>query len=262
MTKKTIAIIQARMGSSRFPGKSLASIGEWSLVEMVLTRAAKATLVDEVVLATSINASDDVLAAHVEELGFPVFRGSEEDVLARFFSAAESHGASTIVRITGDCPLISPMLIDEAVTSFRELSVDYLALAIGEDRPLAYPRGFDVEVARFTSLARANENADKRFEREHVMPYLYTHGAMFKTSILEPSPNLSRPSYRLCVDTQKDLELIQCLHSHFGSRLVDTDYSELIEFLDANPAIVAINQSVKQKHFTETDKKFDNKIQN
>lgn len=253
MVERTLAIVQARMGSSRFPGKSLVNIGEWSLIELVLKRVERSTRVSRVVLATSVNPIDDVIEAHVRQLGFPVSRGSEEDVLSRFFDAAVTFEPSIVVRITGDCPLISPRLIDAAIDCFVEKQVNYLALSIGEDKARAYPRGFDVEVADFASLSEAAEKATEKYEREHVMPYLYTHGDSYSTLILEPEPEMSRPNYRLCVDTEQDLIVIKKLHQHFKDRLIEVDYLEVVRYLDSNPEIALLNQSVEQKHFEESD---------
>ncbi|MFX0055462.1 MAG: cytidylyltransferase domain-containing protein [Candidatus Hermodarchaeota archaeon] len=254
MKTKIVAVIQARMGSSRFPGKSMEKIGHWPLVELVLKRVQRSR-VDVVVLATSTSPLDDVLAEYVDSLGFPVFRGSEEDVLSRFHQAAEKYDPETVVRITGDCPLISPTLIDYAIDVFEEHNVDYLSLAIGDEKPAAYPRGFDVEVARFASLTEAVTNATKEYEREHVMPYLYTHPDSYSVHYIEPTPEYSRPSYRLCVDSKLDFDLILKLHDFFGDRLIDADSLDIIHYLDSNPEVAAINASVKQKHFKDTASK-------
>jgi len=255
MKRKTIAIVQARMGSSRFPGKPLEKIGEWSLIELVMKRVNQSSKIGQVVLATSTNPKDDIMENHVRQLGFLVFRGSEEDVLSRFYDAARAFEPAIVVRITGDCPLISPELIDHAIDNFVEKEVDYLSLSIGEDREFAYPRGFDVEVASFESLAEAAEKATKRYEREHVMPYLYTHQEIYRVEYLDPKPEHSRPNYRLCVDTEQDLKLVQRLHDFFKDELIVLDFKRIIEFLDGHPQVVKINQSVKQKHFTEFDKR-------
>ncbi len=249
----TVAIIQARMGSSRFPGKMLAPIGDWSLIELVLKRASKAKRVDQVILATSEGSNDDILAEHVMNLGFDVYRGSEEDVLSRFYEAAKKYEPKIVVRITGDCPLISPQLIDYAVERYLDSDVSYLTISIGEEKEKAYPRGFDVEVARFSALTQAAENADKKYEREHVMPYLYTHPEKFSVQYLDPPPDVSRPRYRLCVDTEVDLKVILRIYEHFGNELICTEYKDIIKFLDDNPDVPRINQTVKQKHFTESD---------
>jgi spore coat polysaccharide biosynthesis protein SpsF len=250
---KTIAIIQARMGSSRFPGKPLERIGEWSIVELVLKRVRQAASIDDIVLATSTNPRDTVLAEHVASLGFHVFRGSEDDVLSRFYNAGRRFEATTIARITGDCPLISPTLIDFAVSKFYEMALDYLTINIGEDKTQAFPRGFDVEVAKFAALAEAHEKATQKYEREHVMPYLYTHQDRFAVEYLLPTPDASRPHYRLCVDTPTDLEVVLRIQEFFKEELISADYREIIDFLDKNPEIPLINRTVKQKHFMESE---------
>lgn len=241
------------MGSTRFPGKSLVSIGDYSLIELVLKRAKQSSKVDHVVLATSIHPGSDILADHVTELGFPVSRGSEDDVLSRFFEAAKPYEPNIVVRITGDCPVVSPELIDTAIDAFIDKQVDYLALSIGENKDRAYPRGFDVEVTNFKSLSEAATRATEKYEREHVMPYLYTHEDSYSVFILEPEEEASRPNYRLCVDTEQDLEVIRRLSSFFGNRLIEVTYKEIIHLLDKHPEIVMLNQSVKQKTLKDAD---------
>lgn len=249
----TLAIVQARMGSSRFPGKMLESIGDWSLIELVLKRTSRSKRVERVILATSKGSNDDILTEHVLNLGFEVYRGSEEDVLSRFYEAAQKYEPSIVVRITGDCPLISPRLIDYAVEKYIESDVSYLTISIGEEKEKAYPRGFDVEVASFSALTAAAKNADKKYEREHVMPYLYTNPEKFVVKYLDPPPDVSRPRYRLCVDTEVDLRVILRIYEHFGNDLISTEYKDIIGFLDDNPDVASTNQTVKQKHFTESD---------
>lgn len=255
MDRKIIAIVQARMGSSRLPGKSLEKVGMWSIIELVLNRVKNATSIDEVILATTINSLDDVLEDHVKKLGYEVYRGSEEDVLSRFYHAGRDHNPDIVVRITGDCPLVSPSLIDCAVACYWKKNVDYLALSIGEEKPLAYPRGLDVEIATFKALSDAFNNANEKYEREHVMPYLYTKDN-YTTFYIEPAEDYSRPNYRLCVDTELDLEVIRRIYDHFKNDMMDIEFQEIIEFLDNNPDIVKINQSVNQKHFKEVDERF------
>ncbi len=253
MVEKTIAIVQARMDSSRFPGKSLVKIGNWSLIELVLKRLNYSTRIDEIILATTTNQKDDILASHVEKLGFQVFRGSEQDVLSRFYNALYKLNPTIVVRITGDCPLISPKLTDMAIQRFSETKADYLSLSIGEKKKLAYSRGFDVEVTSFKALSEAYNKAEKKYEREHVMPFLYTNKEIYSVIYLEPEIGESRPSYRLCVDTEKDLELLNAIYRIFKENLINISYKEIIKFLDDNPQIAEINKDVVQKHFTKTD---------
>ena len=253
MKEETIAVVQARMDSSRLPGKSMMKIGNWSLIELVLKRVSLSSKIDRTILATTINPKDDALVAHVENLGFEVFRGSEQDVLSRFYNALSSFKTKIVVRITGDCPLISPKLIDLAIQRFLETKTDYLSLSIGEDKNFAYPRGFDVEVTNFKALSEAYNRAKKNYEREHVMPYLYTHKEEYSVFYLEPEIEDSRPNYRLCVDTEKDFKLMTAIYDAFKEDLLNMNYKEIIKFLDDNPQISEINKGVDQKHFTVAD---------
>lgn len=248
MKKEIVAVVQARMGSTRFPGKSLAKVGNWSLIELVMKRINNSSSIDQVILATTMNPKDDVLEDHAKELGFTVSRGSEEDVLSRFYDAAKPLHPTAVVRITGDCPLISPSIIDKAVERFLEIKPDYLSLSIGEEKELAYPRGFDLEIASFKALTDAVETAKDTHEREHVTPYLYTNKDRYTTHYFYPEQNHSRPNYRLCVDTQEDFEVILKIYEEFKEKLLIIDIDEIIEFLDKHPEIVQINSSVKQKH--------------
>lgn len=252
MNNETVAVIQARMGSERLPGKSLRRIGDWSMIELVLVRVSQSSLVDHVILATSTNSQDDVLAEYAEAQGYAVYRGSESDVLSRFFHAAERYDPSIVVRITGDCPLISPKLIDVAVQMFKRSRVDYLTLSIGRQKALAYPRGFDVEVVDFKALVLAQENATESYEREHVTPYLYTHPELFSVEQMEPPPQYSRPNYRLCVDTADDLAVILTISDSFGANLPSVEFEEIIRFLDDHPEVVQLNREVKQKYYDES----------
>ncbi len=253
MKEKTIAVVQARMDSSRLPRKSMLKIGNWSLIELVLKRVNLSSRIDEIILATTNNPKDDALVTHVENLGYQVFRGSEQDVLSRFYNALSSFKTAIVVRITGDCPLISPKLIDLAIQRFSETKADYLSLSIGKEKNLAFPRGLDVEITSFEALSDAYNKAEKDYEREHVMPYLYTHKEDYSVIYLDPEVEESRPNYRLCVDTQKDLELITAIYNVFKENLININYKEIIKFLDDNPQISEINKEVEQKDFTVAD---------
>ena len=255
MKQKVVAVIQARMGSSRLPEKSLKKIGNIPIIKLVLRRVSNSKEIDKVILATTDNEKDDILAKYVEDLGFTVFRGSENDVLSRFYHAIIPYSPSIIVRITGDCPLISPILIDQAIQKFIEVGVDYLSLSIGKNKEYAYPRGFDIEVTHFDAMKTAYEKADKNYEREHVMPFLYTNKDEFSVFYLEPEKKQSRPNYRLCVDTDLDLEMLRTVFGSFENKLFVLEYQEIIEVLDNNPQLASLNTKVNQKHFTTEDER-------
>ncbi len=200
---KTIAIVQARMGSSRLPGKVLRQIAERPMIDWVLARASYAKRLDRVVLATSDSQNDDALAAHVRALGYAVERGSERDVLARFADAARAQGAEVVVRITADCPLIDPVIIDAVVELRARENVDY---ASNVD-PATFPDGLDVEVFTVAALMQAVRDATNSFDREHVTPML--RRSPFRSATLNHHTDLS--TVRWTVDEAADLAVVDRL---------------------------------------------------
>lgn len=204
----TIALIQARMGSSRLPGKVLRSIAGRPMIDWVLTRASRAHSLDRVVLATSEHPRDDALAAHVRKLGYGVARGSENDVLKRFAHAAQSYGAQVVVRITADCPLIDPDIIDAVVALRAREGSDYAS----NTDPATFPDGLDVEVFKAVALARADAEATRPHDREHVTPYLRRDP--FRRSGLRHDTDLS--GLRWTVDEAADLAVVDRLARTMG----------------------------------------------
>ena len=166
---KIVAIVQAHMGSTRLPNKVMKLINGVPMIEILLRRLGKSKKLDQIVLATSVDVNDQVLTGHVESLGFKCTQGSKNDVLERYVQAAKENQADVIVRITGDCPLVDPVLVDECISKFIESKVDYLSNTI----PPTYPDGLDVEVMGYKTLKKADEEAKKLFHREHVTPYIH-----------------------------------------------------------------------------------------
>ena len=194
---KTVAIIQARMGSSRLPGKVLMDLGGQTVLERVVRRVQHCKYVDEIVVATSILPVDDEIVATCGQMDVPVFRGSESDVLDRFLMAADAHHADICVRITADCPLIDPGLSDEIIRLFKQANppVDYASNKI----PQSYPRGLDTEVFTIAALKRAWQNASLPYERAHVTIYIYEHPEQFK--LLSITSDVERADWRWTLDT-------------------------------------------------------------
>ena len=153
MIVDVLLIVQARMNSTRLPGKVLKKVGDRSLIEILLTRLSKSKMVDRIVLATSKNKENSPLASTVEKLGFDVFRGSEDDVLNRYYQTAKKYAPKTIVRITGDCPIIDPLIVDKVIYLYQNKCADYAS----NTNPPTYPDGLDVEVFSFDMLKEANE---------------------------------------------------------------------------------------------------------
>ncbi|MRR31178.1 hypothetical protein EG834_12840, partial [bacterium] len=172
-SKPTVAIIQARMSSSRLPGKVLKEAGGRIVLERMVERVRQARTVERVVVATTVDPSDDEIAAFCQAHDIDFTRGSLQDVLDRYYMAAKQYEADIIVRLTGDCPLIDPVLIDEVVNALIEQRADFACNRLPPPFARTYPIGLDVEAVTFSALQRAWTEATEKHEREHVLPYLY-----------------------------------------------------------------------------------------
>ena len=227
-----VAIIQARMGSSRFPGKTLADLAGRPMLSRVVERVRQARGLDKVVVATSTASGDSAIAEFCGREGIPCFRGSEDDVLDRFYHAAQEYGADVVVRITADCPLIDPGVIDRVIERFQCGDCDYVANILR----YTYPDGLDTEVFSMAALERAWRDAKKPSEREHVTPYLRAGG--FRVANVEnPEPMLGRPQ-RWTVDHPRDLEFVRRVYCAFQGR-TDFSYFEVLELLKERPELAA-----------------------
>lgn len=239
---KTIAIIQARIGSTRLPGKVMEDLAGEPMLVRTVNRAKRAQTLDEVVVATTTNAGDDVIAELCDQNGWPCSRGSEDDVLDRYYNAAVAHKAEVVVRITSDCPLIEPPIVDQAIELFRnhQLGIDYVSTSIPKR---TFPRGLDTEVIRFDALKRAWNEDDNPATREHVTPYIYKNPQWFKLLGIGSETNYSY--MRWTVDTQEDLEFVREIYNHFGHDRFS--WQEVLEVLRIHPEWMEINRHVKQK---------------
>lgn len=240
---KTVGIVQARMGSERLPAKVMKSLEGKPMIEYVLNRLSQSHYLDQVVLATSVNEENDPLVDFVKQLGFPVFRGLEEDVMGRYIAAAKEYGAGYVVRVTGDCPLIDPIIVDHVISYYKIHDFDFVKL----DVPDTFIRGFDTEICSLKILEDAYERAKKDGNSkylEHVTYYLYTHPEEYRIGTVFGESLYQRP-YRLCVDTKEDFQLMEEIYRHFGRQ--DVQAKEVISFLDKNPKIARINQEIQQR---------------
>jgi len=245
-----VAIIQARMGSSRLPGKVLMPIGEVPMLHRVVVRTRRARLIGRVVVATTTDPGDDAVAAYCREKGFPCFRGDPVDVLDRYYQTAKYFNASTVVRLTADCPLIDPQVIDRTVSAFIDSQVDFAANRLPPPWKRTTPIGMDTEVVSFLALARAWREAKEKFEREHVMPYLYDVEGRFRILLVDHDPDLGH--LRLTVDTAEDLALIRKIYQQFGNA-DDFSLTEILGLLEKHPEYLQINAEVSHKSFTDVD---------
>lgn len=237
-----VAIIQARMGSERLPGKVLADIHGKPMLAWVVERVAKARTLHELLVATTTELPDNDIEKLCVERGFQVFRGHPTDVLDRYYQAALSIQADVIVRLTGDCPLIDPDLIDEVVQAYltAEPPIDFATNRLPNQR--TYPIGTDVEVCDFEALRRAWKDADQPYQREHVMPYLYEAAGRAKILILRNDRNLGQQ--RWAVDEKGDLEFVRRVYAELGSEF---SWLEVVGLLDSEPSIAALNAKVEQR---------------
>jgi len=239
---KVVCVSQARMTSTRLPGKVLMEAAGLSLVEHHLNRLKRARNLDAAVLATTVNATDDPLATAATRIGLPVFRGSESDVLGRFAGAAAMMEADVVVRVTSDCPLIDPELID-ALIEAREAGSDYSWIDVTR-----WPRGFDAEIFARELLDEADRTATDPYEREHVTPYIYRRPERFRLGPpLTPAPGEWDRAWRLCVDEAADLELVRRILGELLPAEPDFNRHDIRELLDRRPDWSTINRNVAQK---------------
>jgi len=234
-----VAIIQARMGSTRLPGKVLEDICERPMLGRVLDRTGISNSIDEIIVATTTNPIDDIIEQFCSEESCKCFRGDEEDVLDRYYQAIQQSGAKNIVRITSDCPLVDPGVIDLVIQAFLDARPDYASNIIP---PRTFPRGLDVEVFTKDTLVNAWENCDKAAWREHVTPYIYSNPDLF--NILPVRNEEDYSDYRWTVDTPEDLTLVREIYS-----LVEGPFNwmDVMNLFIEHPQLKTMNQEVRQK---------------
>ena len=238
-----VAIIQARTGSTRLPGKVFADIKGRPMLWHVAHRVRAAHALDEIIVATTTEPADNLIAEFCREYSLNCFRGSEKDVLDRYYQAAREYRADAVVRITSDCPLIDPEIIDKTVQSFLEKSCDYASNSI----VCSFPRGLDVEVMSFGALEVAWREAMRSYQRAHVTPYLYENPGRFK--ILSITAGADYSAHRWTVDTPEDLEFVGAVYSRFEDEIFL--FKDVLKLLDREPDLAEINRSVAQKALQE-----------
>ncbi|MBN1041179.1 cytidylyltransferase domain-containing protein [Clostridium botulinum] len=244
---KVVCIIQARMGSSRLPGKVLKKICGKTVLEHDINRVNLAANVDEIVIATTTNCEDDSIVEEARRLRVKCFRGSEKDVLSRYYFAAKKSNADIVIRITSDCPCLDYKILTHMITTYLDKSSDFDYMNNTIER--TYPRGYDIEIFSFSSLEKAFINAKKEYEREHVTPYLYDLNNKFKILSYKNSKDYSK--YRITLDTKEDLEVIKAIYEELYTLNEYFLLEDVIRFLEKNPQIVKINESIEQKKLGE-----------
>lgn len=240
---KVVAIIQARMGSTRLPGKIMKEVLEKPLLEYQIERVRRSKLIDEIVIATTTKDTEQPIIDLCERLAISFYRGSEENVLSRYFEAAKKFDADVVVRLTSDCPLIDPEVIDKVINAYLDKNngVDYASNTL--DR--TYPRGMDTEVFSFRALEDTFNNAELEFEKEHVTPYIYQHSNIFNSISVVSDSNKSR--HRWTVDTIEDFTLIEKIIDTLYIKNLNFTYDDILNLLDENNNWVQINANIEQK---------------
>ena len=239
-----VGMIQARMGSTRLPGKVLKDIGGQPMLARVVRRTQRAQTVSRVIVATTNSPADDIIVTECQRLGVALFRGHEEDVLDRYYRAAQLHQADAIVRITSDCPLIDPGVVDRVVNAFLRVKPDYASNTLER----TFPRGLDTEVIAAAALERGWREARKPYQRCHVTPYLYENAGLFRLHSVKAGTDSS--GYRLTVDTAEDLEFIRRVYGRLNNE--DTiPWTDVLALLAREPTLSELNCRVQQKSLRE-----------
>ena len=243
---KVVAIIQARMGSTRLPGKVLRLLAGKTVLAQVIRRARAITGVDQVVVATSTRSDDDRVEQEATLNGAEVYRGSESDVLDRYHSAAVKVKAEVVIRITSDCPLLDSIVVGAMLKRFlaanaSDEAIDYMSNGLRR----TFPRGLDAEIFTREALNRAHQGARQPYEREHVTPYIYQHPESFHIHSFESDKDLSH--LRWTLDTEQDLQMLTRVFQGLQSSTDTPSTVEVLEFLRLNPEVATINAEVRQK---------------
>lgn len=234
---KTVAIIQARMGSTRLPGKVIGRIGGKTLIEILISRLRRSHDLHEIAIATTTGRIDDVIVHLSEDLGIRCYRGSENDVLERYFQAAKYTDAKVIARVTSDNPLTSVRLLDALIEAHKRDNADYTHSGNAI-------LGTGSEIISVDALATANAHAELQSEREHVTPFIRNHPDLF--SLLDVDSGLKYDDIRLTVDTKEDLLMIEKIYNCLGD-LENLEIEEVIEFLMSRPDVKEMNAHACQK---------------
>lgn len=247
---RTGAVIQARLSSTRLPGKVLLDLpygSGISVLEQVVRRLKGSSRLDEIIVATTKDAEDERIVETAEKEGVGRFRGSRDDVLSRYHLAASENGLDVIVRVTSDCPCIDPSVVDYLIEDYTRDTVDYVSNTLTR----TYPRGLDVEVFSFKALEETQRKAEKDSEREHVTPFMYKSGR-FRIRNVEAPAELQRPGIRVTLDTREDYALLCAVYDFLYEENPLFGAKEIVELFDNRPWLSLINEGVAQKKTFDT----------
>lgn len=240
---KTAVIVQARMTSSRLPGKILKPVLEKPLLDHMMDRLSRMQTIDDIIIATTDKPTDDPVEQLTMRRGYTCFRGSEEDVLDRVLKAARQHKVDLIVETTGDCPLIDPVESDKVVRLYREGSLDYASNVLTR----TYPRGMDTQVFPTSILEDVNRRTHDPIDHEHVSYFIYQHPELYRLGNVAAPRKLRRPDLRLTVDTMEDFQLIENIIEALWPENPEFSLEDIVDYLNENPTLLELNKHVEQK---------------
>lgn len=240
---KNAVIMQARVGSSRLHAKVLKELCHKTVLEHDVERIRQAKTVDDIIIATTTNPEDVAIVEVAQKCGAKVFRGSEQDVLDRYYQAAKQYEVEQVIRITSDCPLIDPFIIDEVVHCYEQQQCDIITNVPNEWETMSYPRGLDLEMFSFVWLEKAWREATDPYDREHVSPFIYDHAKNRYYYKYEKDYS----QYRWTLDTPEDWEVIRKIYEHFYHGEHNFYFLDVVQYMEEHPEIAALNANVVQK---------------
>jgi spore coat polysaccharide biosynthesis protein SpsF len=245
---KVVAIIQARMNSTRLPGKVMLDLCGETVLSRVVKRVQACEAVDQVVVATTKQANDQMLVVEALDLGVEVFCGNENDVLDRYYRAAKKHDASLVVRVTADCPLFDPEVLSQMFCDLDRIPLTkFSKIYFSNTRTRTYPRGLDAEIFNFSALDFANQEATQAFEREHVTPFMYQHPKDFL--IYDFRNDEDNSAYRWTLDTPEDYEFFKAVYSELHKEKGFISTEDVFSLLKTRPELCELNAHVEQKKY-------------
>ena len=232
--------IEARMSSTRLPGKSLRMLNGKPMLAQMIARLKRVRLADQIIIATTTNQADDPIAELAKSEGVSCYRGSEDDVLDRVLRAAQTYNVDLIVETCGDCPVIDPLLLDYEISTFLNHNVDY----VGCHMKKTYPIGIDAKIFTTKTLEEVDRKTQEPADRENVSLYIYEHPEEYHLLNIEATGRFYQPDLRLVVDHLEDLQLMEKIFQEMEKLEYEFDYSDIIELFELNPDLKKINSGV------------------
>lgn len=240
---KIVASIEARMTSTRLPGKVMMDCVGKPMMHRLIERVKRSQLIETIAISTTTNASDDILEECAKELGIACFRGSEENVVERVVGSMAAHGAEVVVQLTGDCPLLDPQIIDQLIRLYLANSFDYVSNTIVR----SYPRGLDCQVVSFETLSKSLEMATDVAQLEHVCLSIYENPEHFSLYNLQAPPELCYPDQRWTLDTPEDYQFLTAIFEALYPSSPTFSSVEVLNYLTKNPEVLHLNREIQQK---------------